>query len=151
MGIISTKLRKSAQGQQCQFQIPGFCNHNPETVVLCHAPSEIKGLGNKGHDYHAAFGCSACHEALDHHKLDRWEELYFWYRGVMRTQNIWVEKGLLVIPVDPATAKRRPKRKAKMPSRPIPSRPFQKPGDTAKDTVRRFPKIMSKLKASENA
>lgn len=106
MGIVCQKLRDSARGQDCMFSIPGVCNHNAETTVLCHAPSEIKGMASKGHDYHAAFGCRACHEALDHHKLERWEELYFWYRGLMRTQNIWVEMGLLKVP---ATEKRRPK------------------------------------------
>ncbi|WP_210255108.1 nuclease domain-containing protein [Ochrobactrum sp. MC-1LL] len=51
MGIVSTKLRKSAKGQPCSFQIPGICNHDADTTVLCHAPSEVKGMGNKGHDF----------------------------------------------------------------------------------------------------
>lgn len=127
MGIVSQKLRNSARGQDCTFAIPGICNHDPETVVLCHAPSEVKGIGNKSHDYHAAFGCSACHEALDQHRLpEKWHEYFYWLRGLQRTWTIWVERGLVIIPVDPATAKRRPKKKAKMPSRPIPSRPFPK-------------------------
>lgn len=128
MGIVSQKLRDSARGQECAFQIPGICNHNPETVVLCHAPSEIKGMGNKSHDYHAAFGCSECHAALDHHRLpEKWHEYFYWLRAVMRTQNIWVAKGLMILPVDPETAKRRPKKKTQWPSRKMLSRPFPKP------------------------
>lgn len=127
MGIVSQKLRNSAQGENCTFQIPGVCTHDPETVVLCHAPSEVKGLGNKSHDFHAAFGCSACHEALDHHRLpEKGREYFYWLRGTQRTWTRWIERGLVIIPVDPQTAKRRPKKKAKMPSRPIPSRPFPK-------------------------
>lgn len=122
MGIISTKLRQSAKGEACTFQIVDVCNGDPETTVLCHAPSEVSGMGSKGHDYHAAFGCSACHEALDRHHISKSERLYYWLRGVMRTQNIWVERGLIVLPVDPATAKKRPKKKAKIPSRPFQSR-----------------------------
>lgn len=121
MGIVSSKLRNSARGQRCTLQIPGVCNHDPETVVLCHLPSEVKGIGNKGHDYHGAFGCSACHEALDHHQLpERWHEYFYWLRGLQRTQNAWVEAGLLVLPVDPVTAKRRPKKPMKQPKRPFP-------------------------------
>lgn len=107
MGIVSTKLRKSAKGQPCSFQIPGICNHDAETTVLCHAPSEVKGMGNKGHDFHAAFGCSACHVALDQHHLEKWEEYFFWLRGIQRTQAYWQSKGLLMVPVDmarPATS-----------------------------------------------
>lgn len=126
MALISTKLRNSARGQTCCFQIPGTCNSNPETTVLCHAPSESKGLGNKGPDYHAAFGCYACHEALDQHRLAKVDELFYWLRGIERTHEIWVERGLIVLPVDPATAKKRPGKKAKMPSRALQSRGFSK-------------------------
>ncbi len=117
MGIISQKLRDSARGQQCTFCIPGICDSGPETVVLCHAPSDSKGMGNKAHDYHAAFGCYTCHEALDQHRVDDAE--FYWRRGMQRTWDAWIERGLILIPVDPATAKRRPKSKAPKPSRPM--------------------------------
>lgn len=105
MGIVSTKLRNSAKGQPCSFQIPGVCNHNQETTVLCHAPSDVKGMGNKSDDFHAAFGCASCHEALDQHRLEKWEEYFFWLRGIQRTQAYWQSKGLLMVPVDMARAK----------------------------------------------
>ena len=104
MGIISTKLRNSAKGQACTLQIPGVCNANPETTVLCHAPSEVKGMGNKSHDFHAAFGCSACHEALDQHRVGEWEYFY-WLRGIQRTQAHWQAKGMLIVPVDKPRSK----------------------------------------------
>lgn len=100
MGIISTKLRQSAKGQRCAFEIPGVCNHDASTTVLCHAPSEVKGMGNKSHDFHATFGCYACHKALDNHDLEKWEEYFFWLRGLQRTQSIWHSMGLLVVPED---------------------------------------------------
>jgi hypothetical protein len=42
MGIISAKLRASAKGELCTFAIPGICNHNPETTVLCHIRDDAK-------------------------------------------------------------------------------------------------------------
>ncbi len=109
MGLVSTKLRKSANGQDCRFRIPGICSGDRDTTVLCHAPSEFKGMGNKGHDYHAAFGCHRCHEALDQHRLSRVEELETWLRGMMRTQAWWVAKGLLFVPEDGTREKTSPK------------------------------------------
>lgn len=100
MGIISTKLRKSAKGQSCTFQIPGICNHNPETTVLCHLPSDVKGGATKSDDFHAAFGCSACHDAIDLHWLTKHEELFFSLRALQRTLRIWVKAGLIVVPQD---------------------------------------------------
>lgn len=127
MGMISTKLRNSARGEECTFQIPGVCNHNPETTVLAHLPSEWKGMGTKSPDWCAAFACSSCHESFD----NRWaisevDMPFYAHRALQRTWRRWIERGLIVLPVDPETAKKRPKRKAKMPSRPIPSRPFPK-------------------------
>lgn len=116
MGIISTKLRNSARGQPCAFQIPGICNGDPATTVLCHAPSEVKGMGVKSHDFHAAFGCSACHETLDLHRIEKWEEYFYWLRGIQRTQAYWQAKGLLIVPAD----RTRPKTSSKiMPRRPL--------------------------------
>lgn len=134
MGIISTKLRNSAAGQTCTFQIPGVCSHNAETTVLCHAPSEVSGMGSKGHDFHAAFGCHTCHEALDQRRLGKVERLFYWLRGMMRTQAIWIERGLVIIPVDPATAKRRPKKKGNWPTsdKPWPKRKLESRNDLAR-------------------
>jgi hypothetical protein len=105
MAVVSTKLRKSAKGQTCSFQIPGICNGDPETTVLCHAPSEVKAAGIKSPDTWAAFGCAECHQALDTHQLNRADEQFFWLRGIQRTQSIWVQMGLMVVPIDVARQK----------------------------------------------
>lgn len=105
MGIVSTKLRDSAHGQPCTFQIPGICNHDSSTTVLCHLPSDVKGLGNKSDDFHAAFGCSSCHETIDNHRLSAEDELYFSMRALQRTLHIWVQSGLISVAVDVARPK----------------------------------------------
>lgn len=120
MGIISQKLRDSAKGEACTFQIAGVCNGNSETTVLCHLPSDVKGIGNKSDDFHAAFGCSACHEAIDQHRLSREEQLFYCLRALQRTFRRWVERGLVFVSVDPDTAKRRPRKRSGMKSAPMP-------------------------------
>lgn len=100
MGIVSTKLRNSAKGQPCMFQIPGICNGDTTTTVLAHLPSEIKGLSNKSDDFHAAFACSDCHIHFDNHRLSREESLYYSMRALQRTMRNWVARGLVVFPVD---------------------------------------------------
>ena len=100
MGLVSKKLRQSAKGQECTFRIPGVCNHSPETTVLCHAPNEERGMGNKGDDHHAAFGCCSCHEHLDMNRLPKAEAAAYWLQGIERTHRSWVKKGLMVVPVD---------------------------------------------------
>ncbi|RWO22859.1 nuclease domain-containing protein [Mesorhizobium sp.] len=100
MGIVSSKLRASAKGQPCTFQIPGICNHDSSTTVLAHLPSDVKGIGNKSDDFHAAFACSECHNYIDNHRLSKEDELYFSMRGLQRTLHIWVQSGLVFVPQD---------------------------------------------------
>ncbi|QUI37537.2 DUF1364 domain-containing protein [Pectobacterium versatile] len=47
------------------MQISGICNGNPETTVLCHLPSPTHGMGYKGDDFWAVYGCSSCHDVID--------------------------------------------------------------------------------------
>ncbi|WP_261462338.1 DUF1364 domain-containing protein [Serratia proteamaculans] len=70
----SKALRDSARGQCCTLQIPGICNGNPETTVLCHLPSSTHGMGYKSDDYWAVFGCSSCHDVIDGRVV------YDWYK-----------------------------------------------------------------------
>jgi hypothetical protein len=53
------------------------------------------------------------------HMLTQHDELYYSLRGLQRTWTRWIERGLIVLPVDPETAKRRPGRKAKIPGKPL--------------------------------
>lgn len=66
-GPKMTPIRKAARGQDCTLRIPGVCNYNPETTVLCHSPFLIsgRGMGLKAPDSDACFGCSSCHDRLD--------------------------------------------------------------------------------------
>lgn len=100
MGIVSTKLRNSAKGQVCTFQIPGICNHDRDTTVLCHIRDEAKGMGNKANDFSAAFGCYACHTAIDQHHLSKEDELKYSLRALQRTLENWIARGLVIIPQD---------------------------------------------------
>ena len=89
-------LRQQARGRACEIRIPGVCNSNPDTVVLCHLPGA--GVGRKQPDLLAALGCSACHDVVDgrvesdipQDTLARW-----FYEGVFRTQTIWLEEGFI--------------------------------------------------------
>ena len=92
-----SKLRKSAKGRECQVRIPGVCNHNPETVVLAHINGA--GMGIKANDIHAAFCCSSCHDALDGRNRSSGlnPDLLRLYHldGVIRTQRVWLNEGLI--------------------------------------------------------
>lgn len=91
---LSNKLRDSARGQQCAFQLPGhLCN--PETVVLCHAPSHLKGMGNKSPDFWAVYGCAECHAEIDNHKVP--DEHKVWMRAILKTWLVMIETGLITI------------------------------------------------------
>jgi len=100
--IRSQKMRDSAYMENCTFQIPGCCNHGPETVVLCHLPDESHGMGRKSDDVCAAYGCSACHDAIDGRDAQAWITVYEdkeWYmrRAMVRTWRRMIEKGVIRI------------------------------------------------------
>lgn len=62
-----TPIRRSAKGEACTMLIPGICNGDPSTTVLCHSNrlEDGKGMGLKAPDTEACYGCSACHDVLD--------------------------------------------------------------------------------------
>ena len=66
-GPRMTPIRRSARGEDCTLRIPGVCNRDPATTVLCHSNrlADGKGMGLKAPDTAACFGCSACHDVLD--------------------------------------------------------------------------------------
>ena len=95
-----SKIRKSAKGEDCTLRIPGVCNGNNETVVLCHCyPSggqgKDKSFDGIADDLNAAYGCHECHAYIDSMSKDdpwRWR---WWLAGVIRTHRRLKEKGLL--------------------------------------------------------
>lgn len=80
-------LVEAAKGEQCTLNIAGVCNHNPETVVLCHFPSETHGMGLKSDDLSAGFGCRCCHDAIDGRSgyLSREDKEFYMRRSQFRT------------------------------------------------------------------
>lgn len=98
--IRSKKLRDSARGEECTFQIAQVCRGRTDTVVLCHLPDESHGMGQKADDISAAFGCQDCHDALDG-RTKTWfaagEKEFYMRRALVRTLRRWVERGLIKI------------------------------------------------------
>lgn len=94
-------LRKTAKGQPCFIRVPTICNNNPETTVLCHYRLiGLSGMGIKSPDFLAAFGCSACHDAVDgrsktHYTRDDLEAMHA--HGVFRTQAYWLKEGFISV------------------------------------------------------
>lgn len=98
--IRSNKIRASAKGEDCTFNIPDICNYNPETTVLCHLPDESKGMGLKADDISSAYGCSSCHDLIDGRRPHSFPESdieWFMRRAMVRTWRKMIEKGLIII------------------------------------------------------
>ena len=97
-----TKITRSAKGEECQIRIPGVCNFDPSTTVLAHLNGG--GMGMKHPDWMGSYSCSACHDAVDarlNNSMVRGynsDQIKLWfYDGVMRTQKILFDKGLIII------------------------------------------------------
>lgn len=87
-------LRDFARGQECTIRVPGYCNHDPETTVLCHDRSAgVAGVGQKPSDLNGAHGCSACHAVVDGRQKCSWspQELRLMFAdGKSRTlERVW--------------------------------------------------------------
>lgn len=103
--IRSRKLLDSARGQPCTLEFVGVCNHDPETTVSCHISDEQRGGGQKADDTNTVHGCSACHMFMDQggwinrisQAVLRWHII----RAMQRTLRNRIERGLIVIPLDP--------------------------------------------------
>jgi hypothetical protein len=96
-----TPARRAAKGEDCTLRIPGVCNSNSETVVLCHSNrlEHGKGMGLKAPDAAACFGCSDCHDVLDGRRpMPSWltyEALQHGFdAAVVRTHSRLREKGI---------------------------------------------------------
>lgn len=99
MGIVSQKLRDTARGRECTLRT-SYCNNDPDTTVLAHLPSIVKGMGTKSHDWWAVFACRACHDALDLRKLPTEAELFYSHRAIYETLENHVASGLITIAGD---------------------------------------------------
>lgn len=97
------KLRHSVKGTHCLLNVAGVCTDNyasqHETVVACHAPSEIKGAGIKSDDFCVVAGCHDCHAELDGRtnkmELDAETKNFYWMRGMQRQWRAWWQAGII--------------------------------------------------------
>ena len=92
----SNKYRISARGEQCTFQIPGVCNGDVETTVLCHL--KTGGMGLKCHDVVSAYGCSDCHDVIDGRRrgiITADEREFYKFKALTRTLTRAFQKGAL--------------------------------------------------------
>lgn len=93
-------LRDAAKGCPCGFQIPGVCNGDWSTTVLCHLPHGGGVMGGKSPDILGSNGCSACHDVIDGRAP--WPEYYteadkeyFLRKGHNNTLLWWFQRGFL--------------------------------------------------------
>ena len=100
VNMKSKKYRAAAKGQDCTLNIAGVCSYDPETVVLCHFPSEGKGVGIKSTDISSGDACSACHDVIDGRvSSDEFREHsdYYLRRSQTRTILRRIDQGLIII------------------------------------------------------
>ena len=93
--IRSYKIRQAAYMEDCTLRLPGICNFDPATTVLAHFSFEGGKMGGKASDLSAAFCCSACHDSMDFRtdKSEAWD--YYAARGIQRTLQRLVERGIV--------------------------------------------------------
>lgn len=96
-----TKIRKSAELQECQIRIPEICNFDETTTILAHKNGA--GMALKSADLHASYCCSACHNEIDSLLGNRKsnftddEILIMFYEGIFRTQLLLIDQDLVTI------------------------------------------------------
>lgn len=99
--LRSTKLRKSAMGEECTLQIYGVCNCNPETTVLAHLNFTGSVMGSKAPDLDACYACSSCHDVWDGRARwpdsERTDREWYGARAIVRTHIRMIEKGVLKV------------------------------------------------------
>ena len=95
------KVSKLCRAAECTVQLFPYCRLGTETVVLAHAPSELKGMGRKSPDWWGADACAACHDLVDGRQRVSditGEEIYRAHiRGVFRTILRRIEGGLIIV------------------------------------------------------
>ena len=92
---MQNKITKSARNENCTLRIPGVCNFNTDTTVLCHKNGG--GMGFKHHSIHSCYGCSSCHDWLDNRgsvtSTEKRDAEFL--RAMIETQSILIRKGLI--------------------------------------------------------
>lgn len=107
--IRSKAYLRAARDQPCSIGIPGVCTGNTETTVGAHIRDEHTGRGVKASDISLCDACAACHAALDFQSgvnLSKEEWLYYALRGMQRTLENRIHRGIISIPLDEPTPAR---------------------------------------------
>lgn len=128
--IRSKKILRHAKGQPCLLRLPG-CVCQSETTVFAHLNGDAfgKGMGIKAHDFAGFFAGFECHRRYDLHEtgLDDGELNALLLSAVIRTWEVLINDGVIVVPQDIETPMlERPikARKPKEQRKKIPSRKF---------------------------
>ena len=102
-------LRDLARGKPCYLRLPGVCNGNPDTTVLCHRRAYgVAGKDQKPPDTCAFPGCHACHDVYDGRAPSDFDR-DFLEAEASRAQNQWLKdldrEGYRLVKVEPRPAK----------------------------------------------
>jgi len=93
-----TKIRKSAQGEQCTLNIAGVCRYESETVILAHIGFGDGGTAKRRQpgEVNAVYACAYCHDAIGEGKdvPGQGGKWFYIARGLVRTFQRRIEKGL---------------------------------------------------------
>ena len=103
--------------------------------MFAHIRDENKGIGNKASDISGADACFACHakfDGQDGFPLMNQEWLFYALRGIQRTIENRIARGIMIVPID-AKKVPRVKSKPKGPKKPIKSRGFGRSEPNWKD------------------
>lgn len=81
-----------AKGKPCLIEIPGICNHNPETTVAAHSNwhEHGKSLGRKADDQYTVWACSDCHHYIDANPTTRETARHWWHEGHKKQVDFWI-------------------------------------------------------------
>jgi hypothetical protein len=102
--IRSRVYLDGARGSQCTLQIPGCCTGETETVVAAHIKDEHAGRAVKASDISSCDACRACHaraDGQDGHPLSKEDWLFYMLRGLQRTLENRIRRGILQLKLDP--------------------------------------------------
>ena len=84
------QLEKLARGQQCYMRLPGVCNGDPETTVLCHIRrGNLGGIELKPAPVCAVPMCFDCHNAYDSRTRTKYSRTEL-DAEALRAQNQWL-------------------------------------------------------------
>lgn len=95
-----SKITESARDEECTIRLPFICKRTTDTTVFCHISGIRFGHGTAIKTEFGAYGCSACHDAVDGRlcidtEYSRDELKIAHYEGVFETLMKLKQKGLI--------------------------------------------------------